>query len=380
MSELTFNGHRRAIYRHFLSTVSVFALLGMPHNAAKADGDGVDNPTVWIELGGDLERFDGQGDNFPVGFLANNPASPVLKPVSPFEAENPPPFNFTEEGKLTVQPEDSSWSVSAAIRYGRSSNFKRVLNQTNKIFYRGYRSGHPSPTPQTVQGTEDFADTQSHRHQSHMIVDFSAGKDVGLGLFGRNSSSSINLGVRFAQFTSGASLDIRARPDLGFKYASVYGGTLKLRHFHTYHLTGQASRSFHGVGPSLSWNGSAAVLGNPQQGEATLDWGVNAALLFGRQRARVQHLNVGRYSGPTLNKYYTTNYHVTSHRNSARTVTVPNVGGFAGVSYRIENFKVSAGYRADLFFGAIDGGIDAAKKENVGFYGPFASVSVGIGG
>ena len=64
----------------------------------------------------------------------------------------------------------------------------------------------------------------------------------------------------------------------------------------------------------------------------------------------------------------------------AKFATVPNIGGFAGASWRIQNFKVSAGYRADLFFGAMDGGIDAAKKENVGFYGPFASVSVGLGG
>jgi hypothetical protein len=62
----------------------------------------------------------------------------------------------------------------------------------------------------------------------------------------------------------------------------------------------------------------------------------------------------------------------------AKTVIVPNVGGFAGASWRIENFKVSAGYRADLFFHAMDGGIDTRKSENVGFYGPFATISVGL--
>lgn len=45
-----------------------------------------------------------------------------------------------------------------------------------------------------------------------------------------------------------------------------------------------------------------------------------------------------------------------------------------------KNFKMNAGYRADLFFHAMDGGIDTRKSENVGFYGPFASVSVGLGG
>ena len=63
-----------------------------------------------------------------------------------------------------------------------------------------------------------------------------------------------------------------------------------------------------------------------------------------------------------------------------RSVIVPNVGGFAGLSFHYANAKVSFGYRADIFLGAMDGGIDAVKKENVGFYGPFASVSIGLGG
>jgi hypothetical protein len=37
-------------------------------------------------------------------------------------------------------------------------------------------------------------------------------------------------------------------------------------------------------------------------------------------------------------------------------------------------------YRADEFFGAIDGGIDKPKSENLGFSGPFATINFGIGG
>ena len=58
---------------------------------------------------------------------------------------------------------------------------------------------------------------------------------------------------------------------------------------------------------------------------------------------------------------------------------VPNIGGFAGISWRLPTAKVSIGYRADFFFNAIDGGIAARKSENRGFYGPFASISIGIG-
>jgi hypothetical protein len=59
---------------------------------------------------------------------------------------------------------------------------------------------------------------------------------------------------------------------------------------------------------------------------------------------------------------------------------VSNLGGFAGVSYRYNNAKISFGYRTDFFFGAIDGGIDKPKSENLGFSGPFANISFGLGG
>jgi hypothetical protein len=50
-----------------------------------------------------------------------------------------------------------------------------------------------------------------------------------------------------------------------------------------------------------------------------------------------------------------------------KNVVVPNPSGFAGVSWRYPNAKVSVGYRADMFFGAIDGGIDIAHRENRAF-------------
>ena len=71
------------------------------------------------------------------------------------------------------------------------------------------------------------------------------------------------------------------------------------------------------------------------------------------------------------------------HKQSApfertRAVTVPNIGGFAELSFRYSDAKISLGYRADFFFGAMDGGIDARKNENVGFNGPFATISIGF--
>ena len=58
---------------------------------------------------------------------------------------------------------------------------------------------------------------------------------------------------------------------------------------------------------------------------------------------------------------------------------MPNVGGSIGLTYQMEDVKVNFGYRVDMFFNAIDGGIDARKNENRGFMGPYASVSIGLG-
>jgi hypothetical protein len=59
---------------------------------------------------------------------------------------------------------------------------------------------------------------------------------------------------------------------------------------------------------------------------------------------------------------------------------VPAIDAYIGASYRFPNAKISLGYRADMFFGAIDGGIAAAQKYDRSFYGPFTTISVGIGG
>lgn len=387
MSELMSARHDARDFRwQLLTTVSALTLLAAVYgsNESEAADQDADRPTVWIELGGQLEHVGGQGDAFVPAFLAANPNSPVLKPVSPLQAQNPPPFSFAENSKISFQPENLNWVFSAAVNYGRSSNFKRVDHQTNRIFSQPPLHASTSGFKTTA---ENFAETQVHGRESHVVLDFSAGKDVGLGMFGKDASSVLSFGVRFAQFASNATFDVRARPDLrtSAKYfPSSHGGKIKLPnvYYHNYHATGQASRSFRGIGPSLSWNGSMPFMGRPQGGEATFDWGANAAILFGRQRARVQHQESAHYAHISYlrlhNTYATVYQHPVGDHTTDRSIIVPNVGGFAGASYRIENFKMSLGYRADFFLGAIDGGIDTRKSKTLGFYGPFVTVSVGF--
>jgi iron complex outermembrane receptor protein len=355
-------------------------------------------PLIWIELGGQAEHISGQGSVFSPAFLSNFSNSSILQQgTTPTEAQESPLFSFGEEAKISFQPDGSDWVVAASIRYGRSGNKREVDHQTNGVHYYRYNSGHHSaPCTKAECFTEEkFVDTHVHHAESHAIMDFMAGKDVGLGMFGLDGSSVLSGGVRIAQFASHSSVDMRARPDLHWFYFPSAGPNKRFNFgpfFHTYHASENAARKFQGIGPSISWSGSAPVIGDAAQG-FDFDWGANGALLFGKQKSDVQH----QQTGLDFPQFYTTSFgglapagglythaiHIPPTAGghvSDRSVVVPNLGGFAGISYRYANAKISLGYRADFFFGAIDGGIDKTKSETLNMSGPFATISFGIGG
>ena len=390
MSELTNPKNGRTDLRwKLLTTVSALALIGSLSTApnAKADDD-TDRPTVWIELGGQLSRLNDSQESFDPVF-ANTPARPsIFSPSSKFE--KPPANSFDEFGAISFQPENSDWIFSASIRYGRSASKGDVRQQTHPkslvtkfsyfISYNPNNIGHGTLNWAPI--ANKFADTSTQTGERHSILDFQAGKDVGLGMFGgREGSSAFSIGVRFAQFSSTANIAVKSDPDWHFNYKYFTYAPAGMNHikfsagqfYHNNAASLAATRSFHGLGPSISWKASAPFAGNAKNGELVFDWGVNAALLFGKQKANVHHQTTVKYFRTIVGTLVNTN------RARSRNVIVPNIGGSVGLSWQLQNFKMNFGYKADFFFGAIDGGIDTAKKENRGFYGPFASVSVGLG-
>jgi iron complex outermembrane receptor protein len=393
MSEFTnTRDNRRGFRRQLLTTVSAIALIGSGLSAALAGDDDSDRPSLWIELGGQLSRLDDSQQIFAPTF-PHSPARPsMFSPSQPFERS--PLYSIDETGKLSFQPDDSDWVFSASIRYGRSTSKKSVHQQSypksfsTGLYFSGYNHIYSFPAH-----ANRFADTAVNNNESHIILDFQVGKDVGLGMFGNKDGSSVlNIGVRYAQFSAKTNIALKSDPDWKRLYKYISYPSAGVTHhkwpaaqpYHSNAASLTAQRSFHGIGPSISWNASAPFVGNAKDGELTFDWGLNAAVLFGRQKAKTHHQTTGRYSPGTNYDHaarpITFQGPATPDDTRVRTIIVPNVGGFAGLSFHVENFKISAGYRADLFFGAMDGGIDAAKSENVGFYGPFATVSVGLGG
>jgi hypothetical protein len=385
MSELINNQNRHGSRWQLLSTVSALSLT----LAVSAHAEASDKPTVWIELGGQLERVDSRQDPFQPPFTQLSPTPGPYSPISPDQAQKPAIYTYGGEGKITLAPSNSSWQFSAAVRYGRSNNNKHVHQQTGLIsrYYNALHHNLPALPTYTTKTSQRFLDVRSKNSETHAIADFQAGRDVGLGLFGRDSSSVASFGVRVADFSSKSTVNMFARPDTAF-HGGIKLTQNKYAHgaYHTdYKSVADMERNFSGIGPSVSWQGYVPIIGG-EGGAITFDWGANAAVLFGRQKAKGTHQTTARYYNE-LNYVLQAPYGVVTRyrhpplaHDRSRSVIVPNVGGLAGISFRYSAAKVSFGYRADLFLGAMDTGIDARHTVDRNFYGPFATISIGLGG
>ena len=372
MSELTNSQCSiQALRWKLLATVSALALLGTSIDVAQAANDDADRPVVWIELGGQLNRLEDGGERFVPPFVAANLRAGF---ASPLALEKPPLYSLSESGKISFQPEGSDWVFSASIRYGRSED-KR---------YHDQQTDNP-PVGLGAVGTgakHRYAETTTGSSETHEISDFMAGKDIGLGALGTNGTSVLSGGLRFAQFQSRSSTSLYSDPD--YSHPDMTTSVAGPKYFHNFGAVSHNEKSFTGVGPAISWDASTSLNGHTPNGQLTFDWGLNAAVLFGRQKSVGYHqtkgkLSTGYISLPQIGKYFhTTHYtHGLSH-NRSRMVAVPNVGATAGLSFRYANAKVSFGYRVDEFFGAMDGGLDTRKSYNQEFYGPFATISIGL--
>ena len=347
-----------------VSSAAILACIVLAQKAKATEADG-DHPTVWIEVGGAFDQMSAGETEW----LPPNLTPPISNP-KPLPFGKLPSIGLDIDLKVSFMPDNSDWVYSASIRYGRAQfGPKHSHDQTYKV--RGYYT-YFDHLPKTFLTNYDFANAAQQSRSTHTIIDFMAGKDVGLGILG-GGKSVISVGIRIAKLNESAEGQLTAFTNAQARYSTGEVG-------HKAELL--AARNFTGMGPSVSWDASAPLAGSLSNG-LSIDWGVNVALLFGRQKA-----NVSLRTRDT--QYYPDHNYTPGHQNvlsqstqtppHAREVVVPNLGGFAGFSWCLPNFKVSLGYRADFFFGAIDGGLLTVQKETRGFYGPFTSVSVGLGG
>jgi len=390
MSELMNGAVRNTALRYWLLTTVSASACVLTAFVARAEIDS-DQPTIWIDVGGQLERVEATREPFAPTFTQQFEADNYLLPD---HVQKSPRYGNGFEGKLEVDPTGSPWSFAASLRYGRSNSAATSHHQVSKdpqfkvlfsvpalnIHFSQYVTGH----------SQRFADAQSGADESHLLLDFQAGRDVGLGVF---KSTKLDFGIRVAQFQSRASIQMTADSGSDMHYVSatqIAGYPAVIRRpdvghetWDLYHATALISRSFRGVGPSVGLNESVSLIGHSETMSVKFDFGANGALLFGRQKTSAHHQTLRR--SPYVPHYYNfiplqTVYHHSYDPSRSRMVTVPNVGGLAALSFVYARAKISVGYRADFFFGAIDTGIDTRRTSNVGLYGPFATISIGFGG
>jgi hypothetical protein len=393
MSELITSRPRADIRLQLLATASALALLTVAATQAKAED--ADRPAVWVTGGWHFDSVTGSSDIVvpPLDELTTKGYSsvPTADKFLGQGAGGFPSFTAMEkalgrsegaEGSISFQPKGSDWVFNISGRYGRSHTHRR-LDQPKDIW------GQTASVGSSVLG---FHKTTAHytnyvfqkidNKEAHVVLDFQAGKDIGIG-FGGHTESVLSAGIRYAQMNMSSKGHSYAAPAVRF-----YGhGTTNIFGKYSYNIwayhqnsvtTQQRHSSFQGIGPSLSWSNTTGLLGDVADGQIALDWGANAAVLFGRQKAKVNYTTMTQSHRGGIYPYKS--QHTTGHRTESRRVTVPNLGGFAALSYRFTNAKLSVGYRADFFFGAMDRGLDTHKSVTTGFHGPFATISVGLGG
>ncbi len=106
MSELINNpGQGKHILWQLLSTASALALIGAVGVGSKAKASEDDRPTVWIELGGALQRLDTGEEKYAPPFLFETPR-PNGQTVDPLSIGHLPRSAFEADGKIVFQPED----------------------------------------------------------------------------------------------------------------------------------------------------------------------------------------------------------------------------------------------------------------------------------
>jgi len=398
MSELiTINNRQTNIRLGLLATTSAIALAACVASAQEAVA--ADRPTVWIEGGWHFDSVAGPNDIVtpPLDGLTTNgfSSTPTASNFYGQGAGGFPSFTQMEraldksqgaEGSISFQPSGSDWVFNISGRYGRAHS-KNRLDQRHDI------TGEPGYTKSAILGTRpytahhtNYVIQTSDNKESHVILDFQVGKDIGIGLFGGKMESVLSAGVRYAQMSTSSKGHSYAQPDVRF-YG--HGGINVLGKYqyviqpdtHDSATILQRSSSFQAVGPSLSWNNSTGLAGDVADGQLALDWGANAAVLFGRQKVKVDYSTIAHFNQATvLARVTTVTNQNTVNRTESRRVTVPNFGGFAALSYRFTNAKLSAGYRADFFFGALDGGLDTRHSITTGYHGPYAKIAIGLGG
>jgi hypothetical protein len=327
--------------------------------------------------------------------------------------------------RITYRPEGSSWKIMGDVRYGRVTDGAQIRktetvgdpvciapreNKYNQYIpgvdfgFLGKLQCDPEYGPVTktfdtkygpltntfenkynpdnlLTATNRLSVTTA-RKESHLLVDFAVGKDVGVGVLG-TAQSSLSAGLRYADFKSSVSGEMRGIPDMTLPEDGwgKYNTT-----FHQYAAKFAAEREFRGAGPTLSWEASRPIWGNDESGRLDVDWALTGGALFGKQRTTA----TGTAGSTYFNDRYTRDFVVNQLQAPTQTpidiaprnksATVPVLDLSLGLSFETSGVKLSTGYRWERYFNVLDAGFQEHKSYDRTLDGPYVRLSLGFGG
>ena len=351
-----------------------------------------------VEIGAGALRMEAENEVFLPDFVDD--FSDAIRPVFAQGQDARLDWGDTRHVRVNYRPRGGPWVVSATARFGRTNGTDTAENSEDVpggcIVPPAYAALCDVPAYADTflsDGAFNYGRGSSVSREDHAVVDFTVGKDVGLGALEGGLKSRLSAGLRFARFNSHTDVTLLGKPDyyvppLGMLFCpsvpeycatvTEVDGTLESR------------RSFEGVGPVVSWEASADLFGNQDAGVVALDWSLGGGVLFGKQQTSVEgemSANYYRFYLPsytvTLNKgdpITPPSYVTPISRRGDEEVTVPTVGVSLGLSYRLDRLHVSTGYSWDRYFDVIDGGIDERKAFDRDIHGPYVRFRYSFGG
>jgi hypothetical protein len=305
--------------RLFWQVSTIVLLAAVPAAALAAPSEG----GLWVELGGQY-TFDNSGDTQDIGAFG---VTPNIHPGD----------GYSVNGKITWKPEGSAFSYALGVKYGRTRS-------------RGITGSYYSSTG---EGSYYSAKGEEHTKRTHTIVDFEVGKDVGVGMFGHNATTTVGVGLRYAHLNT----TTRGSFTTASKYQTGSG-------------TFGTKRTSDLVGPRLFFKVEAPVGSTG----FTVSAGAGGGVLYGRNKIQS---DLDR----TINSHETDfaieavgGSHYAFSRSKNR--FSPTADGFAQLNWKLPSapLTVSAGYKFDGVFNGMDGGYSSAHQINVIDSGPYLSM------
>jgi outer membrane receptor protein involved in Fe transport len=340
-----------------------------------------------IELGGQVQRHDA-----PNAALNPSFASEFEAPLRLFDKPTGDDLDWGDgrDVKLTWRPSDGPWQVAAGVRFGQTNgqgiasaqqDNEPVCAITNE-FACEYYIGHPKYGRFVEVTQPNWSRSELIDREEHQIVEFTVGRDFGLG---RLSNSTISAGLRHAKLSSDTDASAIGIPDW-----MIPEGFFQLQKVSTrtqYRASLQARREFEGAGPILEWDASLPMVGDGNSGALAIEWSAGAGALLGERRTQVSGLETAEFSQlqpgaltatfpigtPTV-----TATSVEVVRNDS--VVTPLVDLSVGLGYSLGAFRVRAGYRWERYFDVIDGGFAEQQEVDRTIDGPYFKIAVGFGG